>query len=109
MKHRNRLTNRITLELAPPVAGGRVLQRLYRHSWEPISTPQLLQLPSKTESPSSCRPPASPMIQIHGGTSKLHANISMPIRPVKAKLLLTHRWAKNALQYPELLIRRMED
>ena len=81
MKHRERLTNPIALELAFPVGGGRVLQRLHRHSWEPISTPQLLQLPSKTESPSSCRPPASPMIQTHGGTSKIHANISMPIRP----------------------------
>lgn len=66
MKHFDQLTKRITLELASPVGGSRVLQRLYQHSWEPLSTSQLLQLPSKTESPSSCRPTRQPKDQTHG-------------------------------------------
>jgi hypothetical protein len=81
MKHLDRLTNRIALELASPVGGSRVLQRPYQHSWEPIFTSQLLQLPSNIESRSACRPLASPMIQTHRFTSEIHTNISMPIRP----------------------------
>ncbi len=80
MKHFDQLTKRIAPELASPVGGSRVLQRLYQHSWEPLSTSQLLQLPSETESPSSCRPPASPRIQTHGFPSEIHTNIAMPIR-----------------------------
>jgi hypothetical protein len=81
MKHFDRLTNRIALELASPVGCTRVLQRLYQHSWKPIFTSQLLHLPLNIESRSACRPLTSPMIQTHGFTSEIHTNISMPIRP----------------------------
>ena len=81
MKHRDRLTNRVALELAFPVGNSCVFQPLYQDSRELISILQLFRSPANTASEPSLPPPVSPLIQAYVSCFQTQVGNSTPISP----------------------------
>jgi hypothetical protein len=81
MKHCDRLTNRIALELAFPVDRRGVREPLRKDSPQSISMHPCFHRQTKTASMPCRLPPAGIVAHAHPSTSRIYMDDSIPIRP----------------------------